>query len=405
MAGRASKRKSDNETKTDKLTTPTGKKLRSSERLLQLSGSRGEKVANQDKELTPPVFVIEEDDSPAVRMATNGSSKPPPSAEEFKMMLRDGLANVAKKEQLDQMMNQIKSNSSALRSLERKVDNTNESNERRFRQLEDRIQSGGGGSSAAALTDSKKAAFDKARRSMRVWPIQGEDQDAMNAAFRDFAVDALMIPDTVVRNARITDLIRVRSSPVNNVYMEILVTFSDAGERDYYFSKAKNRASFRDPSGNPTAGVRIDVPPFLLPTFKLLSNHGYEIRSVHGRDTKRYVKFDDENLSLFLEVRLPNQTKWTRIKPDQARTYSEEKDRLEYQSIKRGLLRTSESDNPNLIPLGSRPSGVGGSALSTSSGNVNAPSRAEVQAERPRWKPPAREAPRLTLRPSTTGSP
>ena len=37
--------------------------------------------------------------------------------------MRDSLANIAKKEQLDRIMSQIKSNSNALVSLERKGDN------------------------------------------------------------------------------------------------------------------------------------------------------------------------------------------------------------------------------------------------------------------------------------------
>lgn len=91
--------------------------------------------------------------------------------------------------------------------------------------------------------------------------------------------------------------------------MEALVTFHD---RDF-FSKARNLSEYRDDSGAPTAGIRLDVPPFLLPTFKLLNDHGYEIRNANGRDTRRYIKFDEQNLSLYLEVRLPGQSKWIKI--------------------------------------------------------------------------------------------
>ena len=69
------------------------------------------------------------------------------------------------------------------------------------------------------------------------------------------------------------------------MHLEVLVTFQDAQERNYFFSKAKNLASYRDESGNPTAGLRIDVPPYLMPTFKLLTDHGYDIRRAHGTET------------------------------------------------------------------------------------------------------------------------
>ena len=119
--------------------------------------------------------------------------------------------------------------------------------------------------------------------------------------------------------------------------MEALITFKDIAERDFYFSKAKNLAPYRDEKGLPTAGIRMDVPPFLLPTFKLLSDHGYDIRSANGPETRRYVKFDEDNQSLLLEVKLPGQSKWTRIRPSQARSWSEEKDKKDYHTIRLSL--------------------------------------------------------------------
>ena len=220
--------------------------------------------------------------------------------------------------------------------MERKFDETNDLNERRFLSIEERLDSRG---SEQLAVDPRQAAYDKSRRSMRVWPIEGDDQDTLDAGFRDFAIEALRVPDTVVRRVSIQSIIRVRSAPHNNVYMEILVTFSDAGERDFYFAQARNLAEYRDKDGNPTAGIRLDIPPFLLPTFKLMNDHGFEIRRVHGRETRRYIKFDEERMSLLLEIRLPGQNKWVRIRPEQARSHAEEKDRQDYVAIKRDLLR------------------------------------------------------------------
>ena len=218
----------------DEEATPSGKKLRSAEKP---HARRPRKPENQPPQ---PAFDVEEEEG--YDMA---ASPKPPSAEEFKTMLREGLANVAKKEQLDQMMVQIKGNSNALISLERKVDSTNEANDRRFKRIEDRLIDNPNQGSAS-YEESKRAAYEKSRRSLRAWPIAGEDNDAMNASFRDFAVDALLIQDTVVRNAKIQSIVRVRSSPHNVAYSEVLVTFNDFEERDFYFSKAKNLATYRD---------------------------------------------------------------------------------------------------------------------------------------------------------------
>lgn len=224
---------------------------------------------------------------------------------------------------------------------------------------------------------------------MRAWPISGDDSDSLNAAFRDFAVEALQVPDTVVRETRFVDIIHVRSSPNNAIYLEALITFKEVSDRDYYFAKACNLAECRNDDGTPSAGLCLDIPLFLLPTFKILNEHGYDIRNVNSRETRRYIKFDEENLSLFLEVKLPGNHKWIKIRPDQARSFNEEKEREDYQSIKKSLLcplrSTTGQSNANLVPLGMRAQTSGppsASSASTSSSGSAA-----------RWVPPSRQPP------------
>ena len=387
----ASKRKADL-APTEQEVTPTGKKPKQS---TSSTGRRQRKLSTAGS-VSP--FVIEI--SPQKEMPSNNGgdasqrSPKPPSAEEFKAMLKDGLANVAKKEQLDRMMVQISSNTDALQSLQKRVDTTNEATERRFLAIEERIQQQP--TRMDSLDRSRRAAFEKSRRSLRIWPIKGDDTDELDASFKDFAVDALMVPDTVVRQTALAEIIRVRSSPRNAVYMEALVTFKDQMQRDFYFSKAKHLAPYRDESGAPTAGIRMDIPPYLMATFNSLNNHGYEIKRANGPDTKRYMKYDEVNLSLYLEVRLLSSTKWTRIRPEQARIYGEEKDRQEYQTIRKTLLRTtSPSPNPNLIPLGNKP----GHHLPSQQPTPSTSTGVE-RSQRPTWTPPPRASPpkRYSLR-------
>ena len=188
---------------------------------------------------------------------------------------------------------------------------------------------------------------------------------------------------------RFESIIRVRSSPHNAVYLEILVTFLDQEERDFYYSKAKIFAAYRDEDGKPTAGIRMDVAPFLLATFKLLNNHGFEIRKAHGPETRRYVKYDDKNMSFILEVKLPRSTKWTRIRPEQAKSYGEEKDRLEYNTIRRGMLSSATGSNPNMIPLGLRQTTSGG----RDGARADVPDIQKPPATGQRWQPPVRDTP------------
>ena len=133
------KRRATNPNEEDSLPTPTGKKLRSMER--QSGRSAGQKPLKSGS--TPPVFVVEEDQPDNnMEAPTQAKSPKPPSAEEFRAMLRDGLANVAKREQVEQMMTQIRTNTQALGSLEKRMEETTQVNEKCFRQIEDRIEAG-----------------------------------------------------------------------------------------------------------------------------------------------------------------------------------------------------------------------------------------------------------------------
>ena len=234
-------------------------------------------------------------------------------------------------------------------------------------------------------------AATESRRSMRVWPIKGNNQDELDANFRDFAVETLQIPTIVIRSTSIADVIRVRSSPNNAVYMGVLVTFGEITDRDLFFSKARNLSEYRAP----TAVIRLDIPPFLLGTFKMLNNHGYEIRKANGNDTRRYIKYNEESLSLFLEVKLPNQTKWIKIRPEQARTYCEEKDRADYQMIRKNLLQAANDPlNSNMILLGTRSSTA--PSLSGPRPSLLLPTTSESQVstpDKPKWAPPPRASP------------
>lgn len=122
----------------------------------------------------------------------------------------------------------------------------------------------------------------------------------------------------------------------------------------------------------------------------------------HGNETRRYVKYDDANMSLYLEVRIPGRSNWIKVRPDEARAFREEKDRMDYQSIKRNLLRVTSNTlkgqalvankaggddrNSNMVPLGSLTQ-VNGSSSASSSMNREGPM---PSTSRGRWIPPPR---------------
>ena len=90
-------------------------------------------------------------------------------------------------------------------------------------------------------------------------------------------------------------------------------------KRDLTVVNSVNLSGRVDKSGKPTAGLRLEIPPELRDTFRLLSRFGTRLRARHGEGTKRHVKFDDYEGSLYANIKLPGDTTWTRVSPEMAR--------------------------------------------------------------------------------------
>ena len=88
---------------------------------------------------------------------------------------------------------------------------------------------------------------------------------------------------------------------------EVLVIFKGVAVRHTIARSAPNLTK-ADPINGTKPGIRLEIPRSLLPTFKLLERHGYQLRSCHGPELKRHIKFDDSIMDLFLDVRLPGET-------------------------------------------------------------------------------------------------
>ena len=109
------------------------------------------------------------------------------------------------------------------------------------------------------------------------------------------------------------------SAVAGGVKEEVLLTFYSAEVRDTVMMSAKNLAGEVDSSGLPLDGVRWEIPPELVDTFRLLSSFGTRLRARHGEGTKRHIKFDDYNASLYTIIKLPGDANWTRVSPSTAR--------------------------------------------------------------------------------------
>ena len=162
--------------------------------------------------------------------------------------------------------------------------------------------------------------YELARRSLRAWPISGgSDQDLWGNA-GEFIHELLKVPYDEVNQDDITEVRRPADPFVpDGVVDEAVIVFRDEKIRDLVMSHSVNLAGSIDGRGKPTAGTRLELPLELRDTFRLLSRFGTRLRARHGNGTKRHVKFDDFEGSLYVNIKLPGDKSWTRISPEMAR--------------------------------------------------------------------------------------
>ena len=148
---------------------------------------------------------------------------------------------------------------------------------------------------------------------------------------------------------RIERIRRTRTAPQSTSYMEVCVTFSTVDDRDYISSRSFNLSSHIDKYGKPQAGIRMEIPGFLMSTFKDLNTYGGIAKRTYGKDLRKYVKFDDEEMSLFLEIRLPNSTNWLQITPTRAKELMGESAEGELMSMQSRIRRARASSEGDVL--------------------------------------------------------
>ena len=113
----------------------------------------------------------------------------------------------------------------------------------------------------------EEEAFAKARRSIRVWPIPGNDASQMRANFTEFLRGALLIPQSGLNDIYITQISRCKPITNSPVHTEVSVTFDSVQTRDQIAALGTRLAAYVD-RGRPTAGMRLDIPPTSCPPSK-----------------------------------------------------------------------------------------------------------------------------------------
>ena len=164
----------------------------------------------------------------------------------------------------------------------------------------------------ARLRDEKREdKFWTCRRSLRLWPMKDDSVSELQNFLRGkLRMDEDFCQD--IGNTRIK-MVRERNTKVKN---EAIVTFETKEIRDAVRARASQLAEYRD-----TAGMRLELPDYLQKDFRALMNLAYDLKS-KNTGLKRNIKFDEEDLGLFMDIQVKSDGHWRRIKPDQARKMS-----------------------------------------------------------------------------------
>ena len=214
--------------------------------------------------------------------------------------------------------------STQLAPLEKKVNN-NASSIDEIKKAIARIENGStlpnGKRSRDPVASGREENFLKSRRSGRFWPIEGTSDEQLLTNVMTFLLDILLVPKDWVTPERIQSVRRTRTAYSSKIKNEVLVTFHSASERDYVFSHAKNLANSVGPRKN---GLRLDYPAHLGSDYRALDSYGARLRREAGEGFRHNIRFNDDEMGLFLDINFGKESKWIRVTPKMAKEQRDE---------------------------------------------------------------------------------
>ena len=231
--------------------------------------------------------------------------------EGFAVILDDRLKHVASKIDIDQVLKRVNENSSHITTLRNDVMKLRDDleDEERIRNVVAKFWDERGatspvaniyptGASGLAQDQARRAKYDISRRALRIWPIAGSTDQEIQTNLEDFLQNGLLFTTHEVRNAGIEKILRIKLPSSSNIHDEVKVIFVDPHARDNVSSKGKLLATYMDSDNKPQAGFRMDIPEYLAADHKLLNDYGFRMKRAHGRETRKFIKYDEPSYSL-----------------------------------------------------------------------------------------------------------
>ena len=183
-----------------------------------------------------------------------------------------------------------------------------------------------------------------------MWPIAGETEEDQKRGVMEFIEKALAVPTFERESIGNEKIIRQRTQPGARHHQEVLVRMEDPESRELLLSHSRNLGKYIDGDGNPTAGLRMEVPHFLMGTYKLLEHFGYGLRQRYGWETRRIIKYDDIDMSFYLTYKLPGANEWCRATTAMAKATRERDEQRQLVKHSQQLSPPSSNNQPRQTP-------------------------------------------------------
>ena len=282
---------------------------------------------------------------------------------------------------IDKNKERIDANSKHILSMQASIERIEQDQIEARRGLLGQIERAVGGRTVGV--DRREEEFNRARRSIRVWPIEGNGIEERREATASFLTGALglkadQVGDFKIKMPRDDEQLGYNSP----IFSEVIVEFDNQNIRDLVAARGVRLKDYIDKEKRPTCGIRIEVPEHLLPTFRVLNRYGNSLKRRVSSTFKKHVKFDDYGRNLFLQIKVGSD-EWLNVAPDEAN-----------KALKRNDQRRGDKINSIFSPgkNGNSFREVRSASMSTVEDVFRTPTRSPkpMDTEKPRWEPPVR---------------
>ena len=163
---------------------------------------------------------------------------------------------------------------------------------------------------SATPVGTKEDIYWFCRRSLRMWPVAGDD---LRKGLLVFLKSKLQLDSAFFLDMGEISVKKVYAGPRAKIRDEVIAVFSTVAVRDNV------RRAAKELRGCPDSGIRLEIPALLQPSLKALETVSFKLKKKYP-EMKRNIKFDDDVMDLVLDLCTdPINSIWEKVRPEQAK--------------------------------------------------------------------------------------